>query len=111
MKRNIITLLLISFFSLTAFASSTEFEDRQDISSVSPNPVSTTATVRFHNPNNEVHKMVIYDLIGSKVSSYSNINNTSFRIDVDELTTGIYFYFIVKKDNERVSTGRIIVRK
>ncbi len=114
MKRNIITLLLISFFCLTTITASAnliDFDNQQNQSTVSPNPVATTATVRFYNPNNETHEMVIYDLIGSKVISYPNINTKSFRIDVDDLTTGIYFYFILKNDNERVSSGRIIVRK
>ncbi len=76
---------------------------------VSPNPVKDKAVVRFSNPDKQYHRLEIYDLIGNQVKVYRHVNTSSFDIDVMDLETGMYFYFIMN-ENERVSTGRLFVR-
>ena len=80
------------------------------LSVVSPNPASALAMVRFYNPDGEAHTIEIYDIIGNNVRNYESVKKSSHRIDVSELSSGMYFYFILKAD-DRVSTGRLIIKR
>ncbi len=58
---------------------------------VRPNPFTSTATISFGNPNNEVHNLLISDITGKTVATYNNIRGTQFEINRGELINGIYF--------------------
>lgn len=117
--KNIYTLILFCLLSISAIAAPTTFsilptnvmvEQPRHKSNVYPNPVRTTAEVHFQNPQFELHQLEIYDIIGNRVQIYHNITKNLVEINAAELSSGVYFYFILNK-NEKVSTGRIIVRK
>lgn len=78
-------------------------------SSVSPNPAREVTTLRFYNPSEDEHRIEIYDIIGNFVTTIPHVEKAKQDIDVSDFKAGVYFYFIFK-GNERVSTGRIIVR-
>ncbi|MEZ4885669.1 MAG: T9SS type A sorting domain-containing protein [Chitinophagales bacterium] len=78
-------------------------------SSVSPSPAHDYATIKFQNPNQKEHQIEVFDLIGNKVKYQSKIYKNEAQIDVSNLDSGFYLYFILH-NNKRVSSGRIVVR-
>ena len=78
-------------------------------SSVSPSPAHDYATIKFHNPKQTEHQIEVFDLIGNKVQHHTKIYKSEAQIDVSNLDTGFYLYFILKQ-NKRVSSGRIVVK-
>lgn len=82
----------------------------EGMSKVMPNPATTETTLLFFNPNQLVHRIEVYDIIGKQVRLYDQVYDDKQRIDVRDLDAGIYFYFVIG-DNQRKSTGRIIIRK
>lgn len=80
-------------------------------STISPNPAKTFTTLRFQNPNDIEHRVELYDVIGNRVRTYYDIETDKLELDVRDLNPGVYFYFIIKDSSEKVSTGRLIVRR
>lgn len=78
-------------------------------SSVSPSPAHDYATIRFDNPQQREHQIEVFDLIGNKVQELYKIKKNEALIDVSNLDSGFYLYFILH-NNKRVSSGRIVVR-
>lgn len=88
----------------------TELIDNKHFSNVSPNPAKTFTNIRFYNPENLEHKIDIYDLVGNKVMEVNEIFDANAEINVSNLNSGVYYYFIIK-ENLKISTGRLIVRR
>jgi len=78
-------------------------------SSVSPSPAHDYATIKFSNPQQKEHQIEVFDLIGNKVQYLSKIVDSKALVNVSSLDSGFYLYFILH-NNQRVSSGRIVVR-
>lgn len=81
---------------------------RPGTSVVSPNPARTVATISLFNPDAHTHRVEIFDMIGNRVKTLSPTDKDKIAVDVADLDSGMYFYFIFK-GNEKITTGRIIV--
>lgn len=111
-----ITLLFVndlfgSHYSFAPFAT-TNVENISDAtfsSSVSPSPAHDYATIKFYNPQQREHQIEVFDLIGNKVQELSSVKKNEALVDVSNLDSGFYLYFILH-NNKRVSSGRIVVR-
>lgn len=68
-----------------------------------PNPTSTYTVVEF-NDNSVNHDVVVMDITGRVVKTFSNHKYNTLRIDREELTSGIYFINVRNANNE---TGSI----
>lgn len=64
---------------------------------VFPNPANSFTTVEF-NDHSLVHNVVLVDMAGRVVRSYTNYKFNALRIDRDELTNGVYF---IKATNDK----------
>lgn len=73
-----------------------------------PNPISSSATVEFVNPNNELFDLVITDFTGRQVFSKNNFQNTLFTIQRGNLASGIYFATFRDKKGGQLTQKLII---
>ncbi len=63
--------------------------------SIYPNPAISSFRIQS---NNEITKVVIYDLLGAKVFESNVFNQTDFGIDIRDLLSGIYLVEINTSD-------------
>lgn len=113
MKTIITTLLFVlsSYLILPAAPASHNppSSSERTYSVVTPNPARDIATIKFYNPAEKIHRVELFNVIGSKIATYQNVSGSQLSLDVSSMDTGVYFYFILQ-NNVRVSTGRLIVQ-
>lgn len=73
-----------------------------------PNPAEAYTMVEF-NDNNSSHNVVVTDLAGRVVQSFSNYKQNTLLINTDEMSKGVYFIKASNTRNESV-TSKLIVR-
>jgi len=71
-----------------------------------PNPFNDKTTVEFHNPNNSLYIMKIYDFAGNLVRIIDNISSNKVEIERGNLSIGFY---IIELTGERVLRDKIIL--
>ncbi|MCE3225733.1 MAG: glycoside hydrolase, family [Bacteroidetes bacterium] len=59
-----------------------------------PNPFNSSTTFRFNESIND-GEILIYNSMGQKVKTISNVNGNSFELKNENLETGIYFYELI----------------
>lgn len=64
---------------------------------ISPNPMITSATIRFYNPEKDAVTLDIYDNIGRIILHITNLQDYEYNIDKDVIPEGIYYVKIKKK--------------
>lgn len=98
-------------FTLTANESSVLFADdfiRENIDLVVfPNPAKSNISVLLSNSAN-LQKIEIYSILGDKIISQKNRNQTKTTIDISHLSPGIYF--IRAKVDDKIMTKKLIIR-
>jgi PKD repeat protein len=76
--------------------------------SISPNPFSETTVMSFKNPKHSDFDLIITDLQGKIIRSYTNITTNSVQIEKGTLAAGTYWYHL---SSEKISaSGQIIVQ-
>jgi mRNA-degrading endonuclease toxin of MazEF toxin-antitoxin module len=75
---------------------------------VFPNPAQSYTMVEF-NDNTSLHTIVLMDIAGKTIQSYTNYTQNSLLINTDELSKGLYFIKASNTRNESV-TSKLIVR-
>lgn len=75
---------------------------------VSPNPFSTTTTMYFENPKQEIFNLNITDLQGKIVRTYTDITTNRISIGKETLSAGTYWYYL-SSDKVNVS-GQLIIQ-
>ncbi|OFY94913.1 MAG: hypothetical protein A2309_02255 [Bacteroidetes bacterium RIFOXYB2_FULL_35_7] len=65
-----------------------EWEEGLDIS---PNPLTTEATIRIKNYDNETYSLIVKDITGKTVSIIENIKDGAFIFQKNNLLSGMYF--------------------
>lgn len=65
--------------------------------SLSPNPFHDEATLRFHNPNQEVFQLDLFDVNSRLIKTYKNVTDERIRIQRQSLPSGIYFYRLISQ--------------
>ena len=81
------------------------------ISDLYPNPATSFVTINYDLPQEVTNASVrIINILGSVVKTETlNKNATSLRMDISDLTNGVYFYSIVI-NNEVYKTKKLIVK-
>lgn len=59
-----------------------------------PNPAKEAVYFNYHLPEEKVAELQILDINGRKMETYTLKSNDTFRLDVNNWETGIYFYHI-----------------
>lgn len=63
-----------------------------------PNPFNPTTSIEYSIPQNELVKIKVYDILGSKIATLVNENKTpgNYKVNFNaaELSSGVYFYTI-----------------
>jgi hypothetical protein len=75
---------------------------------VFPNPAQSYTMVEF-NDNVSLHNIVLMDIAGKTIQSYTDYTQNSLLINTDELSKGLYFIKASNTRNESV-TSKLIVR-
>lgn len=73
-----------------------------------PNPGNGIFSIQQLKANNEIQTIEIYNLLGEKMYSTINKNQTTFDIDISHSPKGIYF--VKFSDGEKIHTEKIVVR-
>ena len=102
--------------SLTSFANVTvEFQENVEILqegisvpcfTLYPNP--TRGELRVENGELKIKSVIVYNVAGQAVMNVSNINSTSYSLNVEKLNSGLYFISVHTKDV--VVNGKFVVR-
>ena len=71
-----------------------------------PNPAKGVLNVSLD--DTYIEKIVIYNASGQVIQSISNINDSSYKIDTEKLTSGIYFITVQTKTS--VITSKFVVK-
>ncbi len=75
---------------------------------VAPNPLSSSAVVRFDNPNRETMQLSLYTADGRLVTVLDPTRGNSFRLDRGAMVSGMYVYRLFA-DGRLVHTGKVVV--
>jgi hypothetical protein len=84
-----------------------EFQRNDFRSSIFPNPASTEVKFSFER-NSEV-TLTILNTLGQVLLEYDNLNSNE-RVDLSSISSDIYFYTLVDREN-KTSSGRLILAK
>lgn len=74
-----------------------------------PNPNNGSFTINSQNIKPEKLSVEIYDLIGSNIQKYENINSFPYHIDVSHFANGLYYVKIINETNS--TTKKILISK
>ncbi|MHB8261981.1 MAG: NHL domain-containing protein [Bacteroidia bacterium] len=76
-----------------------------------PNPTSGVFNLTISQFDNEkINSVEVYNTIGECVKQF-RIQNSEFRMDVSDLSEGIYFYKVTNCETHQVGEGKIILLK
>jgi hypothetical protein len=76
---------------------------------LTPNPFSGSATLYFNNPNKGPLHLSIVNLSGKIMQQVNDINDNEILIRQDQLTSGLYFYYLKNKKGITLGAGKMIV--
>lgn len=74
-----------------------------------PNPFARATVIRFSNPGNAPHTLVLYNLLGQKVKIFPRVYGNQVEVKRTDLPAGLYFYRI-RRGQKVVATGKLIVQ-
>lgn len=76
--------------------------------SISPNPLSTSTTIKVSNSNGSI-QLKVYDVLGKLVKTL-NTNTNEIVLQKDNLKTGVYMLNIYSEDGSFQDTKKLIVK-
>ncbi len=75
---------------------------------VYPNPFKDEAIIKINNNKNVVYTLKLYNALGRKVKTISNISGAHIRINRENLKKGVYFFQILY-DGKTHSEGKLMI--
>jgi len=76
---------------------------------VYPNPAKETITITFDQPISNEGTVEIWNIMGSKIVTNTIPKNyAEQKVNVSNLTSGIYFY-VIKVNGEKFSSGKLTI--
>lgn len=87
-----------------------EFTYTAETINVYPNPANSSVTILLNLPIELLSDIsfVMYDILGNEIKYINEISTNQFQFSVDNLSSGIYFYNILKNKNS-IYNGKIAV--
>jgi PKD repeat protein len=74
-----------------------------------PNPFSVQTKLKFDNPDNSTHQLILSTMTGEIVRTIDNIHSSEVQIERSNLPSGIYFFQLYSK-SRRIASGKIIIQ-
>ena len=74
-----------------------------------PNPSNGNFTVDTHMLKYDNISISVYDLLGSKIQKFENIKSFPFKMDLNELSNGIYYFKL--NSGDKTITQKVIIAK
>jgi len=78
----------------------------QNIISIFPNPINTSAVIEFPNPENNAYDLILTDINGKTVKNFNDITGNKIIIKKGGLRKGIYF---IELRGNKILRGKIII--
>ena len=75
-----------------------------------PNPFKKNTIIKFKNDKKESCKFVLFNLIGKKVKTITNINSNELIFEKEDLPIGTYI-FIIQNKHKNIASGKLIISK
>ena len=76
--------------------------------SIFPNPVATNLTIQLESVNS-AYAVYIYDNMGRLISQAQNINTSSYQINTEPYTKGLYYVQIQFEDRTLVAVQKAVL--
>lgn len=73
-----------------------------------PNPATNTVQIVLVNSNEQINKVVFYDILGKTIKTVSSIASESLTVDVSDLSKGVYLVEIALDNNLKLTKKLII---
>jgi hypothetical protein len=100
----------LPFLVVGSIATSINEVSANNAVTVTPNPMSVSATVTINeNIAGSTYSMKVYDILGNVVKNVENINEKKFILERGSLTSGVYFYEVFRGASS-VKNGKLIVQ-
>ncbi len=77
-------------------------------SKIFPNPVNNNVLIEFDNKNNSSFEITLLNNSGKVVRNITDIRQSTVNINIQELSSGIYFYKLISKIDKKNSFGKFI---
>ena len=74
-----------------------------------PNPFDTEATILIESEQNDVQKLLMYDMAGRLVKNIETNGAPLIKVQRDDLANGMYLLFALDKNGKKVFSGKLIV--
>lgn len=78
---------------------------KEEAVNVYPNPARDFVNVKY-DPRSGVKSIAVYNLIGKTVQNYKVTDNSSARLDLDNIPAGVYFMRLMNAQGQIVATRR-----
>ena len=104
--------VIFSFKDTSITTSIKELSTTPALINVFPNPSNGIFTIKFLGTQNFVSGNIeVYNVMGQKVFSQFNIQNSTFNIDHSGQPDGVYLYRVISKNGDFVGEGKLVIEK
>jgi hypothetical protein len=84
--------------------------DANNVVSVNPNPMSTSAIVTINeNVAGATYSMKVYDILGNAVMDIKSINEKKFVLERGTMSNGVYFYEVMRGTTS-IKNGKLVIQ-
>ncbi len=83
----------------------TSITKTEDDVTLYPNPAADEVNV-VYNPNSGVKNIAIYNIIGKVVKVYNTLDNSSAKLNIDNIPSGVYFIRVMDGQGHVVATRK-----
>ena len=97
--------------SLCSEKTDIDFELKKEddmITDIFPNPANSVINIKFNNPKNENHTLLIYNLSGQIVLKFENLTGSEVKVENSILAKATY-YFQLKHNDVVAEEGKFII--
>ena len=102
---NFYNVVLLPYYGIDGICTSVKAEPKIEIY---PNPFNEFTTIKFQNPKLECFTFKMYDSEGSLVKTIPEIYSNSFKIYIENLGVGIYYFKLYNSEDISYS-GKLII--
>lgn len=103
--------LLVDALQLEYYPNGLEENESAILHQLYPNPAVDFATLYVDLSNGKTYQLEVYNSIGQKIVSETNISQSNYKLNVGNLTSGIYTYrLIVGKNHQIINGGHFMVK-